>query len=283
MKALPSGIELKRWRLLMPAGGAAHVARVTVSQGRISRLHTHDFAEIFWVEQGTIRHEVDGVVQTLSAGALVGIRPARRHRLDAPAGGGGVIFNFAFPAPQLRAVEAAHREAVVRLFGEAGGPCPVLALPEAGLLELRAAGDALLARPPGGLETDYRLLQALCWTERGPASLPAMPDWLARGLERVARPDGWIHGLEGLHRACGRSPAQVARVMRATMGTSPIAYLNRLRMEHAERQLRLTSRSIMDVAVECAFSGLSQFYRLFAVRYKESPHRYRKRHQGAVR
>lgn len=274
---------MKRWRLLMPEGGAAHVARVTISTGRISRVHTHDFAEIFWVEQGTIRHEVDGVVQTLSAGALAGIRPERRHRLDAPAGGGGVIFNFAFPASQLRAMEASHAGAVVRLFGETDGLCQVLALPEAGLLELRAAGDAMLARPPGRLEADYRLLQALCWTERGPVSLPAMPDWLAHGLERMARPDGWIHGLDGLHRACGRSPAQVARVMRATMGGSPISYLNRLRMEHAERQLRLTSRSIVDVAAECAFSGLSQFYRLFAARYGESPHRYRKRHQGAVR
>lgn len=267
----------------MPAGGAAHVARVTIGPGRISRLHTHDFAEIFWVEQGVIRHEVDGRVQPLCAGSLAGIRPARRHRLDALDGQGGVIFNLAFPVSRLRAMEAAHPEAVERLFGKAGEPCPTLTLPDAGLLELRAAGDALLARPPGELETHYRLLQALCWTERGPESLPAMPDWLARGLERVARPERWARGLDGLHRACGRSPAQVARVMRATMGTSPIAYLNKLRMEHAERQLRLTSRAIIDVAAECAFSGLSQFYRLFSARHGESPHRYRKRHQGAVR
>lgn len=281
MKA--SSVELKRWRLLMPADGAAHVARVTLAPGRISRVHTHDFAEIFWVERGTVRHEVDGVAQVLSVGALVGIRPARRHRLDAPAGGEGVIFNFAFPATRLRALGESHPEAVARLFGEADGPCPVLALSEAGLLELRAAGDALLARPPSELETGYRLLQALCWTERGPASLPAMPDWLARGLERVARPDGWVHGLAGLHRACGRSPAQVARVMRTTMDTSPIAYLNRLRMEHAERQLRLTPRSIVDVSAECGFAGLSQFYRLFVACHGESPRRYRRRHQGAVR
>ncbi len=278
-----SSVELKRWRLLLPEGGSAHVARVTLAPGRISRVHTHDFAEIFWVERGTVRHEVDGAVQSLSAGALVGIRPARRHRLDAPAGTEGVIFNFAFPTARLRALEAAHPEAVARLFGEVSGPCPVLTLSEAGLLELRAAGDVLLARPPSGLETDYRLMQALCWTERGPALPPAVPDWLARGLERVARPDGWIHGLAGLHRACGRSPAQVARVMKATMDTSPIAYLNRLRMEHAERQLRLTPRSIVDVSAECGFAGLSQFYRLFVARHGESPRRYRKRHQGAVR
>ncbi|MDF3058674.1 MAG: AraC family transcriptional regulator [Rariglobus sp.] len=281
MKAAP--IELKRWRLLMPSGGTAHVARVTLARGRISRVHTHDFAEIFWVERGTVRHEVDGAVQALSAGALVGVRPARRHRLDAPAGGEGVIFNFAFPAARLRALEAAHPAAVARLFGEMGESCPVLALPDAGLLELRAAGDALLTRPPGELETDYRLLQALRWTEWEAAGSPAVPDWLARGLERVARPDGWVRGLAGLHRACGRSPAQVARVMRATMDTSPIAYLNRLRMEHAERQLRLTPRAIVDISAECGFAGLSQFYRLFIARHGESPFRYRRRHQGTVR
>lgn len=283
-------MELKRWRLLAPAGEAAHVARVTLTPGRVSRLHTHDFAEVFWVERGEVRHEVDGAVQVLTAGALVGIRPARRHRLDAGAGGEGVIFNFAFSGARLRALEAAQPEAVARLFGAAGGAgeereeCPVFALPEAGLLELRAAGDALLARAPSGLETDYRLLQALCWTERGgrEAQAAGVPDWLARGLERVARPEGWSGGLEALQRACGRSPAQVARVMRATLGVSPIEYLNRLRMEHAERQLRLTRRTIVDVATECGFEGLSQFYRLFAARFKESPHRYRARRGAAV-
>lgn len=283
-------VELKRWRLLAPAGEAAHVARVTLTPGRVSRLHTHDFAEVFWVERGEVRHEVDGTVQVLTAGALVGIRPVRRHRLDAGAGGEGVIFNFAFSAARLRALEAAQPEAVARLFGAAGASgepgegCPVFALPEAGLLELRAAGDALLARAPSGLEADYRLLQALCWTEWGgrEAQAPGVPDWLARGLERVARPEGWSGGLEALHRACGRSPAQVARVMRATLGVSPIEYLNRLRMEHAERQLRLTRRTIVDVATECGFEGLSQFYRLFAARYKESPHRYRAARGAAV-
>ena len=288
-----SRVELKRWRLLAPAGEAAHVARVTLTAGRVSRLHTHDFAEVFWVERGEVRHEVDGAVQVLTTGALVGIRPARKHRLDAGAGGEGVIFNFAFSGARLRALEAAQPEAVARLFGaagESGEPgatgerCPVFALPEAGLLELRAAGDALLARAPSGLETDYRLLQALCWTERGgrEAQAPGVPDWLARGLERIARPEGWIGGLEALHRACGRSPAQVARVMRVVMRVSPIEYLNRLRMEHAERQLRLTRRTIVDVATECGFEGLSQFYRLFAARYKESPHRYRAARGGAV-
>ena len=277
-------LELKRWRRLMPAGGAAHVARVTLTPGRISRVHTHDFAEIFWVERGTIRHEVDGTVQLLSAGALVGIRPVRRHRLDAPAGGSGVIFNLAFPIARLRALEAAHPGALARLFGREGAPCPVLMLPEAGLLEMRSAGDTLLARPPGELETDYRLLQALRWAEPESASpSPAMPDWLARGLAGVASPDRWSRGLAALHRACGRSPAQVARVMRATMGTSPIAHLNALRMEHAERQLRLGSRPIVDIAAECGFAGLSQFYRLFVARHGKSPLRYRRHHQGSVR
>lgn len=282
MKAA-SDIELKRWRRLMTADGAAHVARLTLTPGRISRLHTHDFAEIFWVERGSVRHEVDGAVQVLAAGSLVGIRPARRHRLAAPAGGEGVIFNFAFTAARLRALEALHPEPVARLFGRAGTPCPMLTLPDAGLLELRAAGDALLARMPGELETDYRLLQALRWTEFESPRPAGVPDWLARGLERAERPDLWTQGLSGLHRACGRSPAQVARVMKSKMGMAPIAYLNLLRMQYAERQLRLGSRAIVDICAECGFRGLSQFYRLFVIRHGESPFRYRRRHQGAVR
>lgn len=276
-------VEKKSWRRLMPNGGAAHTARVTLTRGRVSRPHTHDFAEIFWVERGSIRHETDGAVQTLGESTLVGIRPERRHRLEGPAKATGTIFNLAFPAARLRALETTHPEVIERLFGAAGGTCPALRLPEAGLLELRAAGDALLLRPPGALEVDYRILQALHWAEQQPAHPPAVPEWLTRGLDRVAQPDGWTQGLAALHRACGRSASQVARVMLATLGTTPIAYLNRLRMAHAERQLRLTPRPIVDVAAECGFDGLAQFYRLFSATYGESPNRYRRIHQGIVR
>lgn len=267
----------------MPAGGAAHAARVTLVSGRISRPHTHDFAEIFWVERGSVRHETDGKVVTLPAGILVGIRPERCHRVDGPPKGDGSIFNLAFPAARLRALETAHPEAVKRLFGRPDGECPALMLPEAGLLELRAAGDALLVRPVTAVEADYRILQALRWVQQDPARPPAVPDWLARGLEHMARPNGWTTGLSGLHKACGRSPSQVARVMLASLGVTPIAHLNRLRMVHAERQLRLTPRAITDVAAECGFEGLAQFYRLFVATYGESPNRYRRRHQGIVR
>jgi AraC family transcriptional regulator, dual regulator of chb operon len=276
-------IERKRWRLLMPGGGAAHAARVTLAAGRISKLHTHDFAEIFWVERGTVRHETEDGVQTLAAGSLVGIRPERRHRLDAPPTGEGVIFNLAFPLKKLRAIEAAHPEAVGRLFGVSDRPCPVTVIPDAGRLELRAAGDALLVRSVAELELDYRLLQILHRADQHPAIPPAIPDWLARGLDRMAHPDEWAGGLARFHTACGRSPSQVARVMLSAMGLTPIAYLNRLRMTHAERQLRLTSAPIVDVAAECGFEGLAQFYRLFAATHGESPHRYRRRHQGIVR
>lgn len=267
----------------MPAGGAAHAARVSLTPGRLSKLHTHDFAEIFWVERGTVRHEMEDGVQTLTAGSLVGIRPERHHRLDAPATGDGMIFNLAFPLKKLRALEAAYPAAIGRLFGVSGEAPPVTMIPDTGLLELRAAGDALLVRPVGELELDYRILQILHWADQHPALPPAIPDWLARGLDRMARPDEWAGGLARLHHACGRSPSQVARVMLSAMGLTPIAYLNQLRMMHAERQLRLTPRPIIDVAAECGFDGLAQFYRLFSAAYGESPHRYRRRHQGIVR
>jgi AraC family cel operon transcriptional repressor len=276
-------IERKSWRLLMPAGGAAHAARVTLAPGRINKLHTHDFAEIFWVERGAVRHEAEDGVHTLTQGSLVGIRPERCHRLDAPATGDGTLFNLAFPLKKLRAFESAYPQAIGRLFGAPGGTGLTMMIPDAGRLELRAAGDALLVRPVGEMELDYRILQILHWADQHPALPPALPDWLARGLERMARPAGWMGGLARFHQACGRSPSQVARVMLSSMGVTPIAHLNRLRMMHAERQLRLTPRPIMDISAECGFDGLAQFYRLFSAAYGESPHRYRRRHQGIVR
>jgi len=58
------------------------------------------------------------------------------------------------------------------------------------------------------------------------------------------------------------------------------ALFNRLRMEHAARELRITDRPILDILLECGFSGAYQFYKRFQDFHRLSPAAYRRQFGG---
>jgi AraC-like DNA-binding protein len=63
---------------------------------------------------------------------------------------------------------------------------------------------------------------------------------------------------------------------RRELGLTPIAYLNRYRVEQARRLLRDTDKSITEIALAVGFSGSSYFSRIFHRETGESPAAYRR-------
>ena len=112
--------------------------------------------------------------------------------------------------------------------------------------------------------------------------LPPMPDWLQRACEQIQRPELFALGAPGLVKAAGRSAEHVARTVRAVLGQTPSDYVNRIRMEHAARELRVSNRPIAEICLECGLSNLSHFYALFRAAHGRSPLIYRQEHQRAV-
>jgi|GEM_PF-6710230 AraC family transcriptional regulator len=51
-------------------------------------------------------------------------------------------------------------------------------------------------------------------------------------------------------------------------------------MEHAARELRITDRPILDILLECGFSGAYQFYKRFQDFHRLSPAAYRRQFGG---
>ena len=116
-------IERKKWSDLVRPGEWFHLARVEFSPARPSRLHTHDFPEIFWIEKGSGLHEINGAEKKLLCGDLVFIRASDHHRLRAADPGGFTLINFAFPSRLL--ADLARRQRLpssgFRDFAEGGG------------------------------------------------------------------------------------------------------------------------------------------------------------------
>jgi AraC family cel operon transcriptional repressor len=70
--------------------------------------------------------------------------------------------------------------------------------------------------------------------------------------------------------------------VRAVFGLTPSAYINRVRMDYAARELRVTARPITDIALDCGLSNLSHFYALFRNAHGHTPRAYRLAHNRTV-
>ena len=65
------------------------------------------------------------------------------------------------------------------------------------------------------------------------------------------------------------------------MDTSPVAYLNRLRLEHAAELLRTTGWPVSEIAARCGFPDSNYFTRVFRLSFAQSPRTYR--NQNTIR
>ena len=85
--------------------------------------------------------------------------------------------------------------------------------------------------------------------------------------------------LRDLVAISGMSRTNYIRMFEATMKTSPINYLIRLRMEEAAKRLRTNDDSITDIAFDVGFHDSNYFSRQFRKTHGQSPRQYRKLHR----
>ena len=78
-----------------------------------------------------------------------------------------------------------------------------------------------------------------------------------------------------LARSCGLSEVHFRRLFLRTIGCSPRAYWNSLRIRMAASLLRGTTRSIQEIGLDVGFETLSSFNRLFLAHFKVSPRKWR--------
>jgi AraC family cel operon transcriptional repressor len=269
-------LEKKRWRRLVAPGVRHHLAVIAFGPGRPSRLHTHDFPEIFWLERGEGWHHINGVRRRVRARDLIFVRPEDCHRLEACDATGFTLVNLAYD-PRVRAeLLARHPKALRHLLRPSGQlPCRVELAP-ALVAALRQQVMRLGQTDEAQIDLEYFLLGLHQQVRRSAGADPTpMPEWLRRACDEIRRPEVFAQGTAGFGLVAGRSAEHVARTVRAVFGLTPSAYINRLRMDHAARELRFTARPIADIALDCGLSNLSHFYALFRAAHGHTPRAYR--------
>ena len=231
--------------------------------------HLHRQIECLWLPEGELELTIEGTPWRMDPGDLGLVWPNCVHSFRKLSPGRMVIcvadltclphVRSVFarndcPRPVLTAAQL-HPDVVWALRNVVTEPCPEPELQRA-YLEV-AVG---------------RVLEALPLV---PAGGQAQPDLLHAVLRYLSVHFREPLRLDELARALYVNKYTLSRVFSQQIGCSLRNYVNQLRVEAAQTELRGTTRSVAEVAEDCGFASERSFYRVFHELTGQSPAQYR--------
>ncbi|MBN1864700.1 MAG: helix-turn-helix domain-containing protein [Victivallales bacterium] len=253
-----------------------------------SKLHDHDFAEIFFINMGEIIHKINGRSQVVKAGQVVFIRPDDVHGFG-NSGAECEMYNLAFRRQLLeKCADFAENSISLEAFYSPDDP-PVLELDEIEKAqlshEIESAGGELIANPQGARCRLYIIVLKLFAARfpqinRQPAA--GMPAWLDELCAKMRQKNNFIKGLHRMQELACCSPEHLCRCFKNRLGQSPTEFINELRINYAASLLIHSDEKIFTIAMNSGFANLSHFYHQFKKIYRLSPAVYRKKQQQHV-
>ena len=116
------------------------------------------------------------------------------------------------------------------------------------------------------------------------SSYAEQPPRSAHHDEAVQRAQKWLYShyrqavdFDEVASRVGMSPRHFARRFKAATGEAPLAYLHRLRIDTAKRQLENAHRSVQEISTQIGYQDVAFFRQLFRRHTGASPSEYRAR------
>ncbi|MGF6740969.1 AraC family transcriptional regulator [Paraburkholderia atlantica] len=238
--------------------------------------HDHDDMLIGYTEQGVQRFQCHRSLHTSVPGRAILIEPGALHDGHAPEAGG---FTYAMLyLPQAWVERAARRLDLPGLAGVEAAFGHTLVDDRALVEAIRQAFIALHGNE-GRLARDQTLDRLLL--RLGAQLRDARLTGDSAASPAIARVRDLLHehmdgnlGLDELAELAGIDRFRLTRLFQRAFGTSPHAYLVRLRLR-AARRLLATGRTPAQVAAEVGFADQSHLGRWFRRAYRMTPAAYR--------
>lgn len=249
-------------------------------------VHTHDFHELFWVDDGVCEHIVNGERRLLRPGALAFVRAADAHRcISANDPGAARIVNVAFRMSTWEFLRKRYFEGQPDVFGKSHASAREFVIPPGEFAELRRMGRELGAQGRYRLPIERFLINLVAMVNSlRPVNAPnAIPEWLQKACREIGEGRNFEQGTQAFARLAGKSPEHVAREVRRYLGKTPTDIVNDARLAYAASRLATTSERIVDIALDCGFENLGHFYKLIKQKFGVSPREYRLQQQRIVR
>ncbi|MDD5224017.1 MAG: AraC family transcriptional regulator [bacterium] len=260
------------------------LTRLFISPGDTIYAHSHDFAEINWMDSGEAQHVVNGETVLMRPNHLVMIRKKDKHEFRNVGEIPFVLVSLAFREEILRDIRARYFPENPSFFG-GGSRLPRMVELDGGLRRhADELVDLVLFAPRTQFYLDLLILNLLFLVENQPSREipPLCPAWLKQAYSTIQNPELLNGGVKNFQNLCGKSATHVSRACRKWLQATPSEVVNRFRMEIAARELAGTERPIVDICLGLGFDSLSHFYSLFKQRHGVSPRQYRLRNRAGT-
>ncbi|EBA13511.1 helix-turn-helix transcriptional regulator [Roseobacter sp. CCS2] len=264
---------------ILQPGRQVRLTRATLTPARPKSLHDHDFFELFWVLNGTIRHHLTSGAETLKEGSVVFIRPGQEHALQGR-GEHALVVSLCIHPDTVKSLAKRHPNLKGHLFWSHGDP--VKAHRDIRQMTALNQGAVQLENSPCDTLATEAFLLPLCAELTAASFAEDVPVWLANACAAAKSPDVFRDGSAGLVAIAGKAHSHVSRMMRKHLGQTPSDYVNNIRMQHAARALTTDDQAISEIAADCGIPNMSHFHKLFRAAYGLTPLQYRQKFQRQV-
>lgn len=270
------GVRLEAENIFHGAG--FHIGETVLKDGMMTYLHTHDFYELFLIEEGEIHHFINGRQDVMRKGDIYFVRPEDEHCFLRGNCKKAQFVNMAFSGNIFQKAEA-----VMNLYFDTkqNGSTVEIHLPPRMELAIQAK-MTFLAREKTSLTLMVRqdlvvsiLLDCLLLLYSQQAYEESVPEWLEQACLRMRQNQNYLDGLEKFIEIAGKSQEHLTRCMKKYYHVTPTEYINQIRLEQTTILLETTDDSILDIMLECGFNNVSHFNQLFKKNYGLTPSRYR--------
>jgi AraC family cel operon transcriptional repressor len=264
---------------ILRANAQVHLTRATLTAERPRALHGHDFYELFWVQNGKVRHHLPDGAQTLAEGSVVFLSPGQTHALQGR-GEHALVVSLCLHPALVNALVERHPSLAGHLFWSAKG----IAQHHRDMRELAALNHTAVQLERSRCDTiaAEAFLLPLCAELTGDSYPGDAPDWLVHACRAARDPAVFRDGAAGLVALTGKAHPHVSRSMRKHFGMTPSDYINRIRMDHAARALTTDAETVGQIAADCGIPNMSHFHKLFRAAFGDTPLQYRQKLQRQV-
>jgi AraC-like DNA-binding protein len=226
--------------------------------------HSHDYYVISLIERGRQSFTHQREKYTTPAGGLILINPGVVHTGE-PVDAQGFELRSLYPTAdhmKMAAAELTGRDQALPFFANIRVDDPWVSK---SILSLHKS----LLEDSTALESESQFIWLLTQLIKRYADTPATEQKLGNENQAILKARRYIEdhfsqnvSLDTLSRHVALSPYYLLRVFCAEVGMSPHAYLESVRIRHAQRLIR-TGKPLAEVAIEVGFSNQSHMTRSF--------------------
>lgn len=245
--------------------------------------HCHDFFELFLIVKGSVIHCINGKRELLHENTLVFIRDRDIHYYEQTEEGDCQFINLSFYRETIQSIFEFLGEGFPKdhLLHPEMPPSVVLTKTEKEYIQYRFENlNTNIDANQNLLRAELRALLVELFSRYIMKSQnlhpKERPEWLNHLCTVMKEKENFIEGMPALLRISQKTHSYLCRTFKKCLNTTPVEYINSLRMSYAENLLLHTDMDILDICLEIGFENMGYFYEVFKRYFNMTPYKLRK-------